>query len=70
MFFLYCLAPKDLTYDEVPLDQVKTRVIDVIVAKTVQWLNENLVGRFNSLYNETWVPKGVYALLNLGKQTI
>ena len=52
------------------MDQVKTRVIDVIVAKTVQWLNENLVGRFNSLYNETWVPKGVCALLNLAKQTI
>ena len=55
---------KNVDYDEIPLNQVRNRVIEEIKDDVAVWLQENLIKRFNSLYNEVFVPRGNLAKMH------
>ena len=46
-------------YSKVPLKSVKSEVFDKLVEDTRNFLMDNLVNKFNLLFNETWTPSSM-----------
>ena len=46
-------------YSKVPLKSVKSQVFDALVQDTRNFLMDNLMNKFNLMFNETWTPSSM-----------